>query len=112
MRNGTLLALSIATSLAIGELTLQVRYRIANGAWLWGHAQRFEVGYTAPVNDRREYALRAGYKQHGVAINELGFRGPSIKPGHAPVVAPCGRLAYVTPASMLSKNHSVSLSEP
>ena len=34
------------------------------------------------------------------------------KPGHAPVVAPCGRLAYVVPASMLSKNQSASLSEP
>ena len=30
------------------------------------------------------------------------------KPGQAPVVAPCGRLAYVTPASILSKNQSAS----
>lgn len=62
-------------SVFIGEVGLQLLYRVQKGAWLWEDTA-FRIGYTQPVEDRRQYSLRPLYRDEkaGLSINQLGFR--------------------------------------
>jgi len=70
---------STLISILFLEIGLQGLYRFRSGSWLWeDNKKTFLIGYTQPVSDRRQYALRKGYsnKKFGITINEYGFRGP------------------------------------
>ncbi len=86
-----LLALaSLLAALTIGEVVLQAHYRIRNGAWLWENSA-FRIGYTSPVGDRRQYALRPGFRdeQAGITIDESGFRTTTPASGAAEPLIVC-----------------------
>ena len=59
----------------IGEVGLQLFYRVQQGSWLWENSG-FRIGYTQPVEDRRQYSLRPLYKDEktGISIDQRGFR--------------------------------------
>src|SRR5262249_19311704 len=90
---------STVISLTLGETALQITYRVENGRWLPSDVLGFRVGYTAPVIDRREFALRAGFRDATTTINAYGFRGRAVPPGAPAVVAVLGEsvpVGYVT----------------
>lgn len=66
---------SILVALIIGELGLQIFHRIHKGEWLWENTA-FRIGYTQPVDDRRQYNLRPRYEDPkiGLSIDSEGFR--------------------------------------
>ena len=59
----------------MGEGGLQVYYRLDKGNWLWANTA-FRIGYTRPIEDRRQYGLRPLFKDEkaGVSIDQRGFR--------------------------------------
>jgi hypothetical protein len=77
-----LVLLSVACSMLIAELSLHALYRTSNGSWLWENTN-FRVGYTRPIEDRREYSLRSGYTDQtmGITIDQLGLRKTYPPPG-------------------------------
>lgn len=68
---------SILITLFVGEVCLQIYYKMTNNSWLW-QFNSFHVTYVKPVDDRRQYALRNGFSdsETGVSVNEKGFRAP------------------------------------
>ena len=66
---------SIIGALLLGEGGLQVYYRLDKGNWLWANTA-FRIGYTRPIEDRRQYGLRPLFKDEkaGVSIDQRGFR--------------------------------------
>jgi len=60
----------------IAEVSLHSFFKISSGHWLWQQSA-FDIGFTAPVPDRRHYALAPGYSnsEEGVTISKSGFRG-------------------------------------
>lgn len=86
-----LLLLSIFFSLLLCETALQIRYRIQSGSWLW-RGDAYKVGFTQPVNDRRQYTLRPSYidDERGITINDWGFRGKVVDLGTDSVVIQLG----------------------
>jgi hypothetical protein len=73
--NLILLLGSTLVCLALLEGSLQVAYRMSSGTWLWKNTP-FRIGYTKPIPDRREYALRESYQDAaaGLSIDAIGFR--------------------------------------
>ena len=61
------------------EGALHAYFRMQKGAWLWQNTA-FRIGYTQPVADRRQYALRPNYTDpvNGITINAWGARGPLL----------------------------------
>ncbi|MDP2964825.1 MAG: SGNH/GDSL hydrolase family protein [Pelolinea sp.] len=59
----------------MGEILLQVNYRIKNNHWLWENSA-FKVNYIVPTNDRRKYTLRPDYYdvEQNMPINQWGER--------------------------------------
>lgn len=76
-RNRLFILITIATASCVGlltiELGLQFFYRYNTGRWLW-QDNAFKVNYTAPVSDRRQYALQPGYHDDAVSVGDDGFR--------------------------------------
>lgn len=70
-----LLTFSVLFTLLLGEIVLQVNYRIKNHKWLWENTA-FEVNYIIPTNDHRQYTLRPDYYdvEQNMPINEWGER--------------------------------------
>ncbi|HUV15790.1 MAG TPA: SGNH/GDSL hydrolase family protein [Pelolinea sp.] len=66
---------SIIFTLLIGELLLQLNFRIKNGQWLW-ESNQFKVDYIIPTDDRRQYTLRPDYYDvvQNMPINKRGER--------------------------------------
>lgn len=85
-------SICIASLLAIAvcEASLQVRYRLMTGGWIWQDLRSYSVRYGIPVNDRRQYALQPNYRYGDVSINELGYRGELIPRGTRLAVAVVG----------------------
>ena len=76
------LALSCFSFLLFGllaEVALQIKFRVSEGTWLWQN-NAYRIHFTQPVDDRRQYALRAGYADptKGITVNEHGFRSPTL----------------------------------
>ena len=74
----TLLALMFVATLAGLEISLHVFHKLRAGYWLPAGVQNFRVSYAAPVPDRRQYALLAGYEDDLYTINSDGFREPGV----------------------------------
>ena len=83
-----LLLASTIVALFLCEAILQISYRTRHGNWLW-KGTAFHVGYTQPVSDRRQYALRPNWTDpaQGIAINRLGFRGELVDSATPVIVA-------------------------
>jgi len=62
--------------LSIGELVLQVAYRIQNNRWVWDTDQTFQFEYIIPTEDSRRYTLRPFFydKVQNMPINQWGER--------------------------------------
>ncbi len=77
-KNILLSFISILVTLLVGEACLQIYYRWSMKSWLWNY-NAFHVTFVAPVNDRRQYALRPGFAdtQIGVTVNQKGLRAPA-----------------------------------
>ena len=101
-----LTGLVIAVLLTVGlvEGMGQVYYRLSIGRWLW-REEAFKtnvyIPYTMPVSDRREFALRPGFKDAVNSVDEHGFKTtvPAPRPGERVVVnlgdsVPFGAGAY------------------
>ncbi len=73
-------AIFIATifSLLLLELSLQIFFYVKNAYPLWGGHKNFTVGYVIPTEDQRQYALKPGYSDQQIKINQQGFRGEII----------------------------------
>ena len=91
---------ALAIGLAVAEVAGQGYYRIRNGGWLW-QDEKFRtnqyIPYTVAVPDRREFALRPGYRRgplldHGrqftISVDDRGFRTtvPAARPDQRVVV--------------------------
>jgi hypothetical protein len=70
--------IAIIFSLLLLELSLQIFFYVKNGHPLWNGHKNFTVGYVAPTEDRRQYALKPGYSDQQIKINQQGFRGEII----------------------------------
>lgn len=57
------------------EVLLHLYFRVTNGAWVYATQKNFRVPYVQAVSDRRQYALKSGYRDLKVTINAAGFRG-------------------------------------
>lgn len=68
----------IVFSLLLAEFVLQAFFYIKNGYPLWSSHKNFAVGYVIPTEDQRQYALKPGYSDDKIEINNQGFRGSSI----------------------------------
>ncbi len=70
-----LIMFSILFTLFIGEILLQVNYKIKNNHWLW-ETTAFRVENIWPTNDRRQYTLRPNYYdvEQRILINQWGER--------------------------------------
>lgn len=89
--NTLLFAGSLVFCLILAESGLQIYYRNKNGDWLFNVSQGFRTTFVAPVKDRRQYALRPGYEDELIRINELGYRGAEVKPDqHSPLIINIG----------------------
>ena len=88
-----LTALVILVLLTVGlvEAMGQGYYRWSRGRWLW-REEAFKtnvyVPYTMAVSDRREFALRPGFKDSNTTVDERGFRGtvPAPRAGQRVIV--------------------------
>ena len=76
--------MSFLVFVLMGEGILQIHFRLTQGQWFrsWVANRKFHVAFTAPVSDRREFALRAGYRDRFYTINSKGFRGRPIPRDH------------------------------
>ena len=70
-----LIMFSILFTLLIGEIILQVNYKIKNDHWLWEN-NAFRVNYIIPTKGRRQYTLRPNYFdfEYDIFINQWGIR--------------------------------------
>jgi len=70
-----LVIFSFLFTLSMGEIVLQINYRIKNHEWLWENTA-FEVNYIIPTNDRRQYTLRPNYYdiEQNMPIDQWGER--------------------------------------
>jgi len=61
------------------RIIASIIFRLTNGYWLFKDSI-FNIGYTKPITDRRQYSLREGYinRAQGITINTLGFRGAPV----------------------------------
>ncbi|NER94650.1 MAG: SGNH/GDSL hydrolase family protein [Symploca sp. SIO1B1] len=89
--NVALFISSTLTSILLLEISLQVVYLIRSGTWLSEDRAAFNIGYTAPVEDRRQYSLRSGYvnEELGIVVNDQGFRG-SLPPSDSKMIVTLG----------------------
>ncbi len=74
-KKAILIAFSVLFTLFIGEILLQINYRIKNTHWLWENTA-FKLNYIVPTNDRRQYTLRSNYYdiEQNMPINQWGER--------------------------------------
>lgn len=70
-----LIMFSILFTLFLGEILLQVTYRIKENHWLLKNAA-FRVNYIVSTDDRRQYTLRPNYSdsEYDIHINQWGER--------------------------------------
>jgi lysophospholipase L1-like esterase len=70
-----LVVISTVGALLVGEGGLQAYYYLENGKWLWQNTA-FRIGYTQPLEDRRQYGLRPLFqdREAGISIDQRGFR--------------------------------------
>lgn len=76
----------------VTEAGLQLFYRVQQGAWLWDNSA-FRIGYTQPIEGRRQYSLRPGYtdQKAGITIDALGFRRtPGVGTTESPFIVCIG----------------------
>lgn len=89
--NAALLVITLVGSLCFAEIALQIAYRAKFGAWLPFEERAFSIGYTQPVADRRQYALKPGFRDREVSVDDQGFRGDAPKPdADRPIIAVIG----------------------
>lgn len=79
--NVWLLVAAVLLSLLAAEVALQVHYRLTRSSWLRDETRGFRVGYTSPVDDRRQFSLRSGYSNEalGLEIDARGFRRTGLE---------------------------------
>ena len=70
-----LILFSVLLTLLIGEILLQVNYKIKNNHWLWEN-NAFRVNYIVPTKGRRQYTIRPNYidVDYDIFINQWGER--------------------------------------
>lgn len=70
-----LILFSVLFTLLIGEIVLQVNYKIRNNHWLWEN-NAFRVNYIVPTRGRRQYTIRPNYidLEYDIFINQWGVR--------------------------------------
>jgi hypothetical protein len=78
-KNIILLTVTILVCLLLGELCLQIYYRVNQGKWVW-EKDAYTVTYTIPTSDERQYTLRPNFidAQQGISVNAKGFRGEDL----------------------------------
>ncbi len=79
----TALVILVLLTIALVEVMGQLYYRWSRGRWLWREEEfktNVYVPYTIPVSDRREFALRPGFKDEITTIDEHGFRATVPEP--------------------------------
>lgn len=66
---------SILFTLFIGEIVLQVNYKIQNDQWVWEN-DAFRVEYIVPTRGRRQYTLRPNYIdfEYDIFLDKWGLR--------------------------------------
>lgn len=71
----SLVLISTLITLILGEMVLQVAYRLNNERWLW-EENAFRVDYITPTDDSRKYSLRPDFydKEQNIPINIWGER--------------------------------------
>lgn len=67
---------SVLIALLIGELILQIAYRLQNNRWVWDTDQTFQFDYIIPTDDGRKYTLKPFFydKVQNMPINQWGER--------------------------------------
>ena len=83
-------AIAAFFAIALLEVVLHAHFHSVNGYWLFLGRKAYQVPYTKPVADRRQYSLREGVSDGTQSINTKGFRGPLLADDDSPVICVLG----------------------